>query len=182
MDSHRRLIGVRSLIVGVFHALTRPTLYGGKKTLTIKDLTPRGMTLVEVLVSLAILMIVGLGAVQLLMFSMRLNTLASQRSVATGLASERIQQLTSQRFQGLANYANYKLPYETAAPGPPPTLVSDFGAIPGYPDYRRVTELDYDTPVAGMLRVQVKVSWRSVWQGTKEHEMVVFLHPKFAQR
>jgi type II secretory pathway pseudopilin PulG len=140
------------------------------------------MTLIEVLVSLTILLVVGLGAVQLLVFSMRLNSLASQRSVATGLASERIQQLVSQRYQGVANYLNYKLPYETASAGPPPTFLSDYGQLPGYPDYRRMVVLAYDSPVAGMLRIQCKVSWRSVWQGTKEHEMVVFLHPKFAQR
>ena len=64
------------------------------------------MTLVEVLVGLAILAFVALGVMSFLATVMKQNQLALQRSVATGLASERIQQITSMPFQTIANYAN----------------------------------------------------------------------------
>ena len=138
----------------------------------------RGMSLVEVLVSLTVLMLVGLATVQMLIFSFRLNHLASQRSVATSLASERLQQLTAQRYQPAATFTNYKLLEETASAGPPPKFEADFGRINGFPDYKRIVTLKYDTPVAGMLRAECRVLWRSVWQNQKEHQMVVYLHPQ----
>lgn len=138
----------------------------------------RGMSLIEVLVSLTILMLVGLATVQMLIFSFRLNHLASQRSVATSLASERLQQLTAQRYQPATTYVNYKLTEETATAGPPPTFEADFGRISGFPDYKRIVTLRYDTPVAGMLRAECRVLWRSVSQNQKEHQMVVYLHPQ----
>jgi hypothetical protein len=101
--------------------------------------------------------------------------------MATSLASERINLLTAIPFQTSANYVKYRLPEETAAPGPPPTLITDFGRIPGYPQFRRVVTLTYDVPATGMLRVAAELSWNNLQQGLKTHEMVTYLHPGLEQ-
>ena len=54
---------------------------------------------------------------------------------------------------------------------------ADYGNITGYPDYRRVVTLTYNTPVAGMLKVESTVSWQNVHQGEKSHVMISYLHP-----
>ncbi len=136
-----------------------------------------GMTLVEVMVCVALLGFVTVGIMALLTVAMRQNKLAQMRSVATGLGSGRIQQITSLTYQGSATYLKYKLPYEVAAAGPPMTFTAGYGTIPSYPDYKIVTTLSYDVPVSGMLRVQTVVSWTDVAQGQKSHKMVTYLHP-----
>lgn len=140
-----------------------------------------GFTLVETLVSVALLAFVALGVMALLTAVVRQNKLAKERSIATSLASERINLLTTIPFQASASAVKYRLPEETAAPGPPPTLTTDFGGIPGYPQYRRVVTLTYDVPVVGMLRVEAELSWRNLQQGLKTHDMVTYLHPGLEQ-
>jgi type II secretory pathway pseudopilin PulG len=143
--------------------------------------TESGLTLVEVVISVGLLAFVSVGIMSLLIVSIRQNQLAQKRSVATALAAERIQQLTSLPYQASATYTLYKLPYEVAAAGPPATLTADYGAIPDYPGFRRVVTLTYDTPVAGMLRVQSSVFWQDLNQGVKSHEMITYLHPSLEQ-
>ena len=142
----------------------------------------RGMTLVEVLVGVTILAFVALGIMAFLGTAMKQNQLSLERSTATAIASERIQALTTMVYQASASYANYKLPEETAAAGPPPTLTTAAGAIPGYPRYSRVVTLTYDTPVVGMLTARVDVSWQNLAQGIqKTHTMVTYLDPALEQ-
>jgi len=137
----------------------------------------KGLTLVEVLVSLAVLAFISLSVMSMLSSSLHLDKLAQERSVATSLASERLGQITAMEYQPIADFANYALPEETAAAGPPPTLTSDYGQIPDYPDYRRVVELRFDAPVAGMLTIRSSVSWRHVSQGERTHTLITFVHP-----
>lgn len=140
-----------------------------------------GFTLVEVLVAVALLAFLVLGVMALLTTVAHQNKLAKQRSVATALASERISRLMSQPFRSSANYAAYRLPEETALPGPPSTLTSEYGTIPGFPSFKRVVMLSYDVPAPGMLRVEAKVYWKDRQQGEKTHEMVTYLHPGLEQ-
>ena len=137
----------------------------------------RGMTLLEVLVGLVLLAFTTLGAMSFLSVAMGLNKMAQSRSVATGLAVERVDRLTSQPYQPSASYLAYRLPGETADAGPPLTLTADYGDISGYPDYRRVVTLVYDVPVAGMLQVILDVTWIDVRQGQKLHRVTTYLHP-----
>lgn len=140
-----------------------------------------GFTLVEVLVAVALLAFLVLGVMALLTTVVHQNKLAQQRSVATALASERISKLMAQPFRTAAAYAAYRLPDETASAGPPSTLTSDYGSIPGFPTFKRVVMLSYDVPVPGMLRVEAKVYWKDRQQGEKTHEMVTYLHPGLEQ-
>ena len=136
-----------------------------------------GMTMVEVVVSLGILAFIALSVMTMLTTSMHLTKLAEERSTATALASERVQQITSMKYRQLANVKEYLGDGETAIDGPPITFTADYGAIPDYVEYKRVVELYYDTPVVGMLTVQATVSWKHTGKGERSHTMVAYLHP-----
>jgi len=141
-----------------------------------------GVTLVEVLVALLILAFVALGVTSLLGVAVKQNKLALERSLATGLASGRLSQLSAMPFRAVDYVADYGLPGEVVEEGPPAKLVTGFGQIPGYPEYKRTVTFDYDTPVAGMLRVKVEVGWWSLAQATeKVHSMIIYLHPALEQ-
>jgi len=141
-----------------------------------------GLTLVEVLVSLAVLAFIALSLMSMLSTSVHLNKLAQERSIATSLASERIMQFNSIEFQVPEDYTEYQLPEETPAVGDvdadlPWTFTSDYGVVPSYPEYKRVVEMWYDTPAAGMLTIETTVSWTHLTQGERSHTMIAFLHP-----
>ena len=136
-----------------------------------------GLSLIEALITIFLLSFVGLGLMMLVTSGLHLNALAEERSIATSLASGRLQQMASLPFQPAVSYTNYRLPEEIAAAGPPHTFTADYGTIPGYPDYKRVVTLNYGTPVAGLLSVEVQVFWRHASKGEKSHEMVTFIHP-----
>lgn len=140
-----------------------------------------GMTLVEVMAALALLGLVAVGIMSMLVVSIRQNKLAEMRSIATGLASERVQQIASHPYMASATYTEYKLPEETAAVGPPRTFTTGYGLIPAHPEFSRVVTLTYDSPVAGMLRVQTAVSWVDRKQATKTHLIVTYLHPRLEE-
>lgn len=140
-----------------------------------------GFTLVEILVAVLLLAFVVLSVMALLTAVVHQNELAKERSVATALASERVGRLMSQPFKGSTEAQSYKLPEETATTGPPLTFTTDYGAIPGHPEFRRVVTLDYDVPATGMLRIEARVFWKNVRQGEKSHEMVTYLHPGLEQ-
>ena len=136
-----------------------------------------GMSLIEVVISLGVLAFIALGVTTMVTTALHLSKLGQERSIATSLAAERVQQVASMRYQVVANYQRYALPEETAAAGPPPTFTTAYGGIVGYPHCRRVVELSYDTPSAGMLKVKVSVFWRHVGQPERGHTMIEFLHP-----
>jgi len=135
------------------------------------------MTLVEVLAALVVLAVISLGIMAMLTQALHLDAIAKERSIATSLVSERIQRLSSMSLQTSVDYANYRLPEETADAGPPQTFTTDYGSIPGYPQFKRVVELRYEVPTAGMLSVKTTVSWTHINRKENSHEMIAFLHP-----
>lgn len=138
----------------------------------------RGFSLVEVLVALTLLAFVALGVQSTLSAAIWQNRLAQERSQATSLASARVNQITAVPYQSSANFAVYKLPEETSAAGPPKTLTTAAGAIPGFPQFSRTVTLTYNSPATGMLKVQVDVGWTNRGQGVqKTHRIVTFIHP-----
>jgi type II secretory pathway pseudopilin PulG len=141
----------------------------------------RGLTLVETLVTVLLLAFVVLGGAATLGQVLHQNKLARHRSLATYLAAERIDQLTSQRYHDSAEVAEYQLAGETLAAGPPATLTADYGSLPDFPEFRRVLTLSYDVPVAGMLQVSAEVFWRDLQQGEKSHELISYIHPSLEQ-
>ncbi len=136
-----------------------------------------GMTLMELVVSMGVLSFIALSVATMVSTSVHLDKMAQERSVATSLAAERMMQMTSLPFQLPANYTQYQLAEETAAAGPPQTFTTAYGSIPEYPEYRRVVTLNYDTPTAGLLSVEVAVYWTHVGGSEREHRMIEFLNP-----
>lgn len=141
----------------------------------------RGMSLVEMLLSLLLLSFVVLGSISLLTISSRQNKIARFRSLATSLSAERLDHLSSTRYRSAANFAQYLLPEETGAAGPPITLSADYGEIPGFPEFRRTVTLNYDQPEAGLVTARVEVFWQDQQQGEKGHSLLTFLHPDLEQ-
>jgi type II secretory pathway component PulJ len=141
------------------------------------------MSLVEVLVGVTILAFVSLGIMAFLGTTIKQNQTSLDRSYATAIASERIQLITAMPYQSAANFASYKLPEETATAGTPATLTTPVGSIPDYPKFGRSVTLTYDSPVAGMLAVNVTVSWTNIHQNgaTKSHTMITYLEPALEQ-
>jgi len=142
----------------------------------------RGVTLIEMLVTVVLLGAVILGSASLLTQDLHQNKLARQRSLATYLAAERIDRITSLEFNTAADYLHYQLPGEAPAAGPPMTFTSDYGTIPDYPEFRRVLTLNYDVPTAGMLQITSEVFWDDLQQGQKSHELNTYVHPRLEQR
>jgi len=142
----------------------------------------KGLTLVEMMVTVVLLAIVVLGSASLLAQVFNQNKRARQRSLATYLAAERIDQITSLEYNTVADYLHYQLPGEAPAAGPPVTLTADYGAIPDFPAFRRVVTLTYDVPAAGMLQINSEVFWQDMHQGEKSHEMITYIHPRLEQR
>jgi len=137
----------------------------------------RGLTLVEMLVSVMLLAFLALGSISILTVSFSQNKLARNRSLATNIAAERLEHVTSIPFASAAAYQNYRLPEETVDAGPPQTLTADYGSIPGYPGFSREVTLNYGVPVAGMLQVVSRVAWLDPQQGEKAHTLITYIHP-----
>jgi len=161
--------------------MNRAVLQSGPRRPESGD-SERGLTLVEMLVTVSILAGVILGSASLLTQVFSQNKLARQRSLATYLAAERIDQMLSLEFNGPADYTHYQRPEETAAAGPPMTFTTDYGNIPDYPGFRRVVTLTYDVPTAGMLEISSEVFWQDLRQGEKSHELITYIHPQLEQR
>jgi prepilin-type N-terminal cleavage/methylation domain-containing protein len=138
----------------------------------------RGLTLIELVVSMGVLAFIALSVMTMITTSIHLDKLAQERSVATSLAAERVMQITSMRSQGAADYLNYLLPGETASAGPPPSFSTPYGGIPDYPEFRRTVTFDYDSPLSGMLTIEVEVFWTHVGGEERGHTMIEILDPR----
>ncbi len=101
-----------------------------------------GFSMIELLVAMLILSTALLGIVRLTVGVMEGNRASRHHGVATLLAQDRIEGL-----KGLAG-------------GSPLTATEDYGTIPGFPSYRRVTDVRQDAPEAGLSTVTVTVYWR----------------------
>jgi len=143
--------------------------------------TEQGLTLIEMLVSILLLAIVALGSASLLTVTVHQNQLAHTRSLATNLAAERIELLTSQTYEPTSTAQAYRLPDEVFDAGPPATFTSDYGTITGHEHFRRVMTLNYDVPVAGMLQVTTEVTWQDLKEGEKRHTLITYVHPALEQ-
>jgi prepilin-type N-terminal cleavage/methylation domain-containing protein len=62
-----------------------------------------GFTLIETIISLAIMLVAALGVASLFLHSINLNTGASERAMASAVAQQRIERLRSVSFDALAD-------------------------------------------------------------------------------
>ena len=112
----------------------------GESQMAISD---KGFTLIEIMVAVTLLSIGLLGMAGLTVGIMRGNSLSSQVTTATALAQAQMEDIKRVGYSGAA------------------WSTEDYNSIAGYPLYRRVTEVDVDTPNVGMKTVTITVSWDS---------------------
>lgn len=103
-----------------------------------------GFTLIEMLVALVVLSIGMLGLSRMTVSTINVNALTRQLTVAAALAQDRMESLKQAGYAGATMV----------------TSTEDYGAIPNYSAYKRVTTIKMDTPEA-MKTVIVTVSWQS---------------------
>ena len=101
----------------------------------------RGFTLIEIMIAVTLLAIGLLGMAGLTVGIMRGNTLSNQVTTATALAQDKMEDIKRAGYSGAA------------------TLTEEYNTISGYPNYKRKTEVDVDTPDIGMKTVTVTVYW-----------------------
>ena len=73
----------------------------------------KGMTLIEVLVALLVLSVIAVASVTVLTLTIRETEKARVRSIATSIATQRMEELTVMRFRGPSEVGEYLLPDET---------------------------------------------------------------------
>ncbi len=105
-----------------------------------------GFTLVELMVSIAIIAIGMFAVMSLVVIVIRGNSFSDNMTTATVLAQDRMEDVRRLGYAGI--------------PGPIPP-VEGYGTMTAYPLYRRVSTINVDIPSVGMTTVNVTVFWDS---------------------
>jgi len=105
----------------------------------------RGFTLIEIMVAVTLLSVGLLGMAGLTVGIMRSNSLSSQVTTATALAQAKMEDIKRVGYSGVAEGKS----------------TDDYNDISGYPLYKRVTDVDVESPDPGMKTVTITVSWDS---------------------
>ncbi len=105
----------------------------------------RGFTLIEIMVAVTLLSVGLLGMAGLTVGIMRSNSLSNQVTTATALAQAKMEDIKRVGYSGVAEGKS----------------TDDYNDISGYPLYKRVTDVDVESPDPGMKTVTITVSWDS---------------------
>ncbi len=103
----------------------------------------KGLTLIEIMVSITLLSVGLLGMAGLTVGIMRSNSLSSEVTAATTLAQTKMEDVKRLGYSGATASAE------------------NYNAMSGYPLFRRDTVIDVDTPSVGMKTVTITVLWNS---------------------
>ncbi len=116
----------------------------------------QGFTLVEVLVALGLFALAATGLVGLALALMEQNRVSKRLDTAAYLAHDRLEQIRNTPYAQIVP-ANFPFEdYGTVTAGTPPVV---------YPEFQRWVTIQNDTPLPGMKRVVVTVSWRGRFAG-----------------
>lgn len=106
-----------------------------------RRLSRRGFSLIELLVAMLILSTALLGIARLTIGVIEGNLRSRNHGVATLLAQDRIEAL---KGPGAGSAAS---------------TTEDYGTMPGFPHYKRITEVRRGVPAVGLSTVTVTVYW-----------------------
>jgi type II secretory pathway pseudopilin PulG len=120
-----------------------------------------GVTIIEVLVTITFLSVVAAGIAGLAVGVVKGNSQAKSMDTAIFLAHDRLERIRNTPYVGVTAAAFPPEGYGAIAVGNP--------AVP-FPNFQRVVTIQDNTPIAGMKRVIVAVSWRG---GSISEEMLV---------
>ena len=120
---------------------------------------PKGLTLVEVLVALAVFGVFAAGMAGLVIGLVNANANSKDRDAAVFLALDRLETIRNTSYPNIipANFPTEE--YGTITLGTPPN---------SYPDFQRSVSIQDNVPMAGLKRVVVTVSSRRGVRVTQE--------------
>lgn len=120
---------------------------------------PKGLTLVEVLVALAVFGVFAAGMAGLVIGLVNANANSKDRDAAVFLALDRLETIRNTSYPNIipANFPTEE--YGTITLGTPPN---------SYPDFQRSVSIQDNVPMAGLKRVVVTVSSRRGVRVTEE--------------
>lgn len=107
----------------------------------------KGFTLLEILIAILILSIGLLGMASLTVGIINGNRFSKDMATATTLAQEKMEEVRRLGYLGM--------------PATNTTTTEGYNSITGYPDYKRETRTDVNTPAAGMMTITVTTYWDS---------------------
>jgi prepilin-type N-terminal cleavage/methylation domain-containing protein len=108
-----------------------------------------GFTLIEVMIAIFIFTVALLGVAGMAATVINGNAFSKEITTATILAQDKMEELENLGYSGM--------------PSSDTTTTEDYNSITDYPIYKRVTDVDVDSPAAGMKTIEVKVEFP--WKG-----------------
>ncbi len=109
-----------------------------------------GFTLIEIMIAMFVLAVGLLGAAGVVITVINGNALSKEITTATTLAQDKMEDIINLGYSG--------------TPSSDTTTTEDYNSITYYPTYKRVADVDVDSPAAAIKTVEVKVEFQ--WKGT----------------
>jgi len=104
-----------------------------------------GFTLIEIMIAMFVLAVGLLGAAGVVITVINGNALSKEITTATTLAQDKMEDIINLGYSG--------------TPSSDTTTTEDYNSITYYPTYKRVADVDVDSPAAGMKTIEVKVEF-----------------------
>ncbi len=109
----------------------------------LKKKKSNGFSLIEVMIAILVFSVGLLGVAQIMIIVINSNVFARNLTTATALAQDRLENI-------------YRLGYVNANTS---TGTEEYGSIPNFTPYKRVTSVFFDSPDVGMKTATITVSW-----------------------
>ncbi len=123
----------------------------------------RGYNLIEVLIAMAILSVVSLGMGGLIHITVGVNRNSAGKTVAVTLAQDKMEEMIATGYPHLSSTSQ--------------TLTESYGAMAGYPSYRRVSDIRINKPDTDIKLITVDVYWNDDKQRVRLQSLLSDTNP-----